>query len=179
MKRWIRYATLIGPGLSILIMTSFAARTRARAESGVAILDVDTDRRMGAIDRNIYGHFLEHINHSVEDGLFAEQVRGGGFEGTDYATYWTAIGAPDAVRLVDVPFEKGMKSVRLTAAGTPVGLRQQRFYFESGRDYSGSFWVNIEKGTPRLAMRVMAADGSVLATPPLAAGGTGWQEVPF
>jgi hypothetical protein len=103
------------------------------------------------------------------NGLFAEQVRGGGFEGTDYATYWTAIGAPGAVTLVDVPFEKGMKSVRITAAGTPVGLRQRRFYFESGRDYSGSLWVNIEKGTPRLSMRVMAADGSVLATPPITA----------
>ena len=93
MTRWIRFAPLI---VSILI-TSCEARTRARAETGVAILDVDTDRRMGAIDRNIYGHFLEHINHSVEDGLFAEQVRGGGFEGTDYATYWTAIGAPGTV----------------------------------------------------------------------------------
>ena len=175
MTRWIRFAPLI---VSVLI-TSCEARPRARAEAGVAILDVDTDRRIGAIDRNIYGHFLEHINHSVEDGLFAEQVRGGGFEGTDYATYWTAIGAPGAVTLVDVPFEKGMKSVRITAAGTPVGLLQRRFYFESGRDYSGSLWVNIEKGTPRLSMRVMAADGSVLATPPITARGAGWQEAPF
>ena len=95
MTHWIRFRTLIVSGLCILLITSFVARTRARAEAGVAILDVDTDRRIGAIDRNIYGHFLEHINHSVEDGLFAEQVRGGGFQGTDYATYWTAIGAPD------------------------------------------------------------------------------------
>src|SRR6186713_3660500 len=107
MKRWIRYATLIGPGLSILIMTSFAARTRARAESGVAILDVDTDRRMGAIDRNIYGHFLEHINHSVEDGLFAEQVRGGGFEGTDFETYWTSFAERGAVEIADAEFSNG------------------------------------------------------------------------
>jgi alpha-N-arabinofuranosidase len=40
-------------------------------------------------------------------------------------------------------------------------------------------WVNIEKGTPRLSMRVMAADGSVLATPPITARGAGWQEAPF
>ena len=32
------------------------------------------------IDKQIYGHFLEHINHSVEDGLFAEQIQGCGFE---------------------------------------------------------------------------------------------------
>ena len=67
MTRLIRFAALLSSGLLI----SFSARTVARAESGVAILDVDTDRRLGAIDRNLYGHFLEHINHSVEDGLFA------------------------------------------------------------------------------------------------------------
>ena len=78
MTRWIRFGTLIVSGLCMLLITSFVARTRARAEAGVAILDVDTDRRIGAIDRNIYGHFLEHINHSVEDGLFAEQVRSSG-----------------------------------------------------------------------------------------------------
>src|SRR5450631_965235 len=54
----------------------------------VALLLVDTDRVATPIDRQIYGHFLEHINHSVVDGLFAEQIRGGGFEGDDFKTYW-------------------------------------------------------------------------------------------
>ncbi len=53
----------------------------AQRASGVAILQVDTDRHLGTIDRKIYGQFLEHINHSVVDGLFAEQIRGAGFEG--------------------------------------------------------------------------------------------------
>ena len=54
----------------------------------VAVLPVDTDRAKTPIDRRIYGHFLEHINHSVEDGLFAEQIQGSGFEGEDFKTYW-------------------------------------------------------------------------------------------
>ena len=70
----------------------------APTAAGVAILQVDTDRRLGTIDRNIYGQFLEEINHSAVDGLFAEQIRGAGFEGTDFATYWTPFGPPDAVR---------------------------------------------------------------------------------
>lgn len=57
-------------------------------EPGVAVLLVDTDRNSAPIDRRIYGQFLEHINHSVEDGLFAEQIRGAGFEGDDFKTYW-------------------------------------------------------------------------------------------
>ena len=55
----------------------------AEAESRVAVLLVDTDHVMGKVDENIYGQFLEHINHSVE-GLFAEQIQGRGFEGTDF-----------------------------------------------------------------------------------------------
>jgi len=64
----------------------------AQAAAGVAIPQVDIDRRLGTIDPRIYGQFLEHINHSVVDGLFAEQIRGGGFEGRDFETYWTAFG---------------------------------------------------------------------------------------
>ncbi len=55
---------------------------------GVAVLLVDTDRAMGKISKNVYGQFLEHINHSVVDGLYAEQVRGQGFEGKDFKNYW-------------------------------------------------------------------------------------------
>ena len=154
-------------------------RTRARAEAGVAILDVDT-RRIGAIDRNIYGHFLEHINHSVVDGLFAEQVRGQGFEGTDFATYWTTFGAANAASVVDVPFENGTKSVRIAAGAQPAGIRQDRVHLESGRNYSGSLWLKAESGSPRVSLRVIASDGAVVATVPLTiARGAAWLEAPF
>ena len=80
--------------LSRGIARAAAARRSAQTASGVAILQVDTDRRLGTIDPNIYGQFLEHINHSVEDGLFAEQIRGAGFEGTRLRdvldSLWTA-----------------------------------------------------------------------------------------
>src|SRR5690348_5795570 len=101
------------PFIGLLAALAFVAATEP---PGVAILHVDTDRRSGTIDRNIYGQFLEHINHSVEDGLFAEQIRGAGFEGSDFATYWTAFGPADAVRIQETPFERGTKSVRIRAA---------------------------------------------------------------
>jgi len=146
----------------------------------VAILAVDTDRPMGAIDKNIYGQFLEHINHSVVDGLFAEQVRGQGFEGTDFATYWTTFGNANSVSVVDVPFEKGTKSVRIAAGVPPTGIRQDRVRLESGRDYSGSLWLRAESGSPRVSLRVLASDAAVVATVPLAiARGAEWLEVPL
>jgi alpha-L-arabinofuranosidase len=152
----------------------------AQSASGVAVLQVDTDRRLGMIDRKIYGQFLEHINHSVEDGLFAEQIRGAGFEGRDFETYWTPIGPPDAVRVVETSFEHGTKSVRIAAAGRQLsGIRQGRVFLESGRSYDGSAWIRIESGAPRLSLRVLAPDRSVLADLPLRTRGSAWQEVPF
>src|SRR6187397_2836086 len=163
MTRWIRFAPLM---VSILL-TSCEARTRARAEAGVAILDVDTDRRMGAIDRNIYGHFLEHINHSVEDGLFAEQIRGAGFEGPDFETYWTSFAERGAVEVADVPFSNGKKSVRLRADGGRAGIRQRRILVENGRRYDGSAWVRREQGAPELTLRVVGSKGEPIASAPL------------
>ena len=147
--------------------------------SRVAILQVDTDRRLGTIDQKIYGQFLEHINHSVEDGLFAEQIRGAGFEGRDFETYWTAFGPPNAVRVVDTRFERGSKSVRITAGRPRTGIRQGRVFLESGRSYDGSAWIKAQTGAPRLSLRVLAVDGSVLADVPLPVRGSAWQDVPF
>src|ERR1051326_8315985 len=127
----------------------------AQAVPGVAILQVDTDRRIGAIDPKIYGQFLEHINHSVEDGLFAEQVRGAGFEGRDFDTYWTAFGPPHAVRVVETPFEGGTKSVRMSGGRDPAGIRQQRFFVQSGRSYDGSVWIKVEAGAPHVSVRIL------------------------
>jgi len=167
----MRFASVLGAALVVAVAS---AQT-----PGVAILQVDTDRRIGTIDRHIYGQFLEHINHSVEDGLFAEQIRGAGFEGRDFETYWTAFGAPDAVRVVDASFERGTKSVRIAAGGQASGIRQRRIYLESGRSYDGSLWINVESGSPRVSLRVIAADGSVVAERPLPARGPAWAEVPF
>ena len=52
-------------------------------------------------------------------------------------------------------------------------------FLESGRSYDGSVWIKIESGAPRMSLRVLAADGSVLADLPLPTRGSAWQEVPF
>jgi alpha-N-arabinofuranosidase len=162
--------------LPLLLVCLCAA---ASAPGGVAVLQVDTDRHLGSIDRGIYGQFLEEINHSVVDGLYAEQIRGAGFEGEDFHTYWTAFGPSGAVTIAAVPFERGAKSVRIAASPAAAGIRQGRIYVESGRSYDGSVWIGIESGAPRLSLRMIAADGTVLADRPLPASGPAWREVPF
>lgn len=165
--------------LSAAWFDPLAHQTSAQTAPGVAILQVDTDRRSGTIDPKIYGQFLEHINHSVVDGLFAEQIRGAGFEGRDFETYWTPFGSPASVRVVEAQFEHGTKSVRMTVGRERAGIRQGRVFVESGRTYDGSVWIKIESGAPRLSLRVLAADETVLADLPLRTRGSAWQEVPF
>ena len=175
----IRNALLALAVLSAGWLEPLRLQPSPQGASGVAILQVDTDRRLGTIEQKIYGQFLEHINHSVVDGLFAEQIRGAGFEGRDFETYWTAFGPPDAVRVGDTQFERGSKSVRITAGRPRTGIRQGRVFLESGRSYDGSAWIRAQTGAPRLSLRVLAVDGSVLADVPLPVRGSAWQEVPF
>src|SRR6478736_9753542 len=100
----------VAPSVAV---SSPLASSEAPATGGprVAVLPVDTDRVMASIDRRIYGHFLEHINHSVVDGLFAEQIRGCGFEGDDFKTCWETFSDHSSVECVDAEFQNGKKSV--------------------------------------------------------------------
>ena len=67
----------------------------------------------GTIDEDVYGHFLEHINHSVVDGLYAEQIRGQGFEGNDFSVYWKPLGKEGGAQVVKAASPNGEKCVRL------------------------------------------------------------------
>ncbi|MFP5206660.1 MAG: alpha-N-arabinofuranosidase, partial [Acidobacteriota bacterium] len=145
----------------------------------VAVLVVDTGRAAARIDERIYGQFLEHIDHSVEDGLFAEQIRGSGFEGEDFKTYWEPFSNRGAVELARLAFQNGTQSVRLRAEGGEAGVRQGRVFLVEGVEYKGSLWVKLEQGAPRLTLRVRSSQGRLLASIPLAVKGSAWQEVPF
>jgi alpha-N-arabinofuranosidase len=163
------------------LLTSMAASAVAAAapDDRVTVLLVDTDRVSTSIDERIYGQFLEHINHSVEDGLFAEQIRGTGFEGPDFETYWTSFADRGTVDVVDTQFSNGKKSVRLRVDGGRAGIRQGRIFVESGRTYDGSGWVRREQGTPKLTLRVVGSKGETIASAALAVPGAGWQESRF
>src|SRR5512146_2285912 len=95
----------------LAVSGSAAAQGPDRTAPGVAVMVVDTDHRLGTIDPRIYGQFLEHINHSVVDGLYAEQIRGGGFEGEDFKTYWEPFAERGQIEIANVDFKSGKKSV--------------------------------------------------------------------
>ena len=128
------------------------------------MLLADTDRIAAPIDKRIYGHFLEHINHSVVDGLFAEQIRGGGFEGEDFKTYWESFSDRGSAECVDVEFQNGKKSVRVQVEGGHAGIQQGRIFVDAGHAYDGSLWVKREQGSLQLTLRVVSSKGGPIAT---------------
>src|SRR5688572_16015178 len=109
LPRFTTITLLLAYSSLIQLLTSCSSESASVKElqtdsSGVAVLLVDTDHPLSKIDENVYGHFLEHINHSVEDGLYAEQVQGQGFEGKDFETYWKPLQKGERVTIVDTPF---------------------------------------------------------------------------
>jgi alpha-N-arabinofuranosidase len=153
--------------------------TAPAGDPKVAVLLVDTDRVAVPIDQRIYGQFLEHINHSVEDGLFAEQIRGAGFEGEDFKTYWEPFSDRGRVEIADIDFQNGKKCVRLRVESGRAGIRQGRLFLDNGIKYDGSLWVKREKGSPRLTLRVQSSKGDSIASVPLTLKDSDWQEVPY
>ncbi len=151
----------------------------ATGEGKVAVLLVDTDRVTVPIDKRIYGQFLEHINHSVEDGLFAEQIRGAGFEGEDFKTYWEVFSDRGRVEIADIDFQNGKKSVRLHVNGGHASIRQGRLFLDRGTKYDGSLWIKREKGFPKLTIQVVSSKGVSIASISLKFAGSDWQEVPY
>ena len=156
-----------------------AVRAARAPAAGIAILQVDTDHPMGPIDRGVYGQFLEHINHSVVDGLYAEQIRGAGFEGPDFR-YWTTVGSPGAVGIADVPFERGARACGSPPPATrPPASARRVSTSNPGSNTTARSRIRIASGAPRLALRVFAEDGSLLAVRPLAIDRSDWREVPY
>jgi len=164
-------SAISSPLLSSLVPTSHGSK--------VAVLLVDTDRVTVPIDERIYGQFLEHINHSVEDGLFAEQIRGAGFEGTDFGTYWEMSSDRGRVEVADLDFQNGKKSVRLHVDGGHASVRQGRLFLDTGIRYDGSLWTKREQGSPKLTLRITSSSGITIASIPLKVTGSDWQEIPY
>src|SRR5689334_12218508 len=100
-RRFLRGTAALTASVPFSSIVSPLLQGEESADDPVAVLLIDTDRGTKPISQGIYGQFLEHINHSVEDGLFAEQIRGAGFEGKDFETYWTSGAASGEVALVD------------------------------------------------------------------------------
>ena len=159
---------------------SFCSAAQSPKKPDVAVLLIDTDRVTGSVQKGVYGQFLEHINHSVVDGLYAEQIRGQGFEESDLRTYWRPFNDDGYVQHTDnVNFEKGIRSVRLFVSSGTTGIRQNRIYVQEGVKYDGSVWLKPEQGTVRVSFRLADSNVNQLIEVPLETNGSEWQKVDY
>lgn len=69
-------ASGLAAGAVLALVMLCLAWTQADGQAGIHVRPAEVT---GRIDPRIYGHFLEHIYHSVEDGLFGELVRNRAF----------------------------------------------------------------------------------------------------
>jgi alpha-L-arabinofuranosidase len=180
-RNFLKQSAAVAAGLPLSTVSSpfLSMANEHHTEPKVTVLLVDTDRVKTPVDERIYGQFLEHINHSVEDGLFAEQIRGAGFEGEDFKTYWEPISDRGRVEVAELDFQNGKKSVRLEVEGGRAAIRQGRLFLEAGMKYDGSLWMKRENGTPQTVLLVKNSKGQLIASLPLALTDSNWHQLPF
>jgi alpha-N-arabinofuranosidase len=163
--------------LSFVCFDSYSQSTTGN--SGVSVLLVDTDLPITKINLGVYGQFLEHINHSVVDGLFAEQMQGRGFEGRDFETYWKPFTNSGSASVIGEPFKNGVKSLKLEAQKGSAGIRQERFFLQSGQTYNGSLWAKAIEGSLNLTITIRDSLNNIVIQQPLKGINKEWKEIPF
>ncbi len=80
---------------------------------GTASIRVDVGRRLGRIDANIYGHFIEHLGRCINGGIWGEMLRARKFVGFDddhdgLPDPWRVIGGRDPQLLASVELARGV-----------------------------------------------------------------------
>ncbi|HML74138.1 MAG TPA: alpha-L-arabinofuranosidase C-terminal domain-containing protein [Anaerohalosphaeraceae bacterium] len=180
-------------GVLAIISVMLFANMAISAESIMPeiTLSVNTEQVVGQIDERIYGHFLEHIYHSVNGGLWGELVWNRSFEfrplnsrhktaddpnitADSIGMYWAGYG-PGTVGCVNENPLNSNYCVRVAPAAEETGVFQTPFALHQGETYRGSLWA---RGGGRLTVRLL--DGqTVLAESTLGAASLQWKEFPI
>ena len=74
---------------AVLLGGAMAVPGRAAADAAAVTVTVQADKVVQKIDNRIYSQFLEHINHSVDGGLWGEMIGYRGFEGWTNRRQWS------------------------------------------------------------------------------------------
>ncbi len=175
----IKTSILASVIFSLVCFNSFSQVNTGVSPQRVGVLLVDTERQPGKINESVYGHFLEHINHSVVDGLFAEQVRGQGFEGDDFKTYWEIPGQANLVSITGNDPGNGKSCLQLKTGKGKSAVSQDRFFFEPGKEYLGSLFTQSADGSVRAVVKILDNSGGLIKQISPARPGKSWQKSEF
>ena len=106
-----------------------------------AEIDVDASRTIGTIDRNIYGHFIEHLGRCIYEGIWAEMLWNrkftGGVDEKGVIESWSAFGEGAKYSRDNIEFYTPSQSQRIELApgreggilkkDAHLGIKPQRY----------------------------------------------------
>ena len=139
---------------------------------GTASIRVNVAQRLGRIDPNIYGHFIEHLGRCINGGIWGEMLRARKFVGFDddhdgLPDPWRAIGGRDPQLLAGVEHERGVGVVRLRSLseGGSHGIAHGGLVVRRGERYSLELEVRTAGGDLRAAEIALAGAREVRPAP--------------
>ena len=171
-------------GWPVFLALSISQSLLSVAQAAVP-LTVDFQKVVGQVDDRIYGHFLEHIYHSCNGGLWGDIVWNRSFEelqpvekgenppSAAFARHWGKIGTGQISLDTQAPLNS-QRSVMITAESAGTGLTQKDYCVRRGDTCRGSFWMRGE-AVAGFLVRLMDGEQSIAeqtVPPPSPA----WQE---
>lgn len=176
--------------VSFTPLAFFPAFSAEDGGSGAVVrATVDAARVEGRVDVGIYGHFLEHIYHSVQGGLWGQMVLNGSLEVYNKELglrYWELSGGAGVI--AEQPLN-GRECVRMRQDGSgEAGLRQRRvtgarkgantaiMAFEAGMRYKGSLHL---RGTGSVEVAILGEGDKPLGSATFTDPGGEWRKFEF
>ena len=151
-----------------------------------ADVTVDLQAPRHAVDRRIYGQFIEHFGRVIQGGLWAELLRNRKFypidpNRTQVAQPWQAEADRSHVSYVVDRFESfdGVSSQRVSLFGDSSswrGVSQTGFNIIGGKEYTAYAWVKTDSPGRKVAFRLESSDGKYGVQAEANSSGEGWQK---
>ena len=145
----------------------------ASAASLKATFTVFPEQVLGEIDRNVYGHFVEHVGRVVYGGIWAEMIENRSFEGRDYdgnglPDPWESVvganGPKGGVTVSQSDVFRGKQSLLLDAETGSAGARQHNLGLRSAWTYDLEVWTKAAETSSSIQVRLEGPDGESLSS---------------
>ena len=114
-------------GPKVEFMVRGLAIETAESEPPKAEIAIDASRTVGKIDRNIYGHFIEHLGRCINEGIWSEMLWNrkftGGIDEHGVIESWAAFGEAGKYSRDNIDFYTAGQSQRIElGAGKEAGI---------------------------------------------------------
>src|SRR4051794_40998517 len=179
------------PSRCLLLVPLALALCAGPACAQAVSLDLDPKQVVNGVDEKVYGHFLEHIFHSVNGGVWgglglersfedwSEPHRKGASKhppAVGVARHWKFYGEGNGFRATDHPLNSA-SSQGIVSKGPEAGVAQSHFCIRKGETYHGILWA---RGTARDGLVVrLQQDGTPVEEVRLAAPTDEWRQYTF